>query len=78
MFPELRMFKMENNTIKLVHELFDPIIEICNDHKNKLKLNTNLIHQLQIDLDFAVSKLEDTKTLKERINDQHLSHVKSF
>jgi hypothetical protein len=44
MFPELRMFKMENNTIKLVHELFDPIIEICNDHKNKLKLNTNLIH----------------------------------
>jgi hypothetical protein len=69
MFPELRMFKMENNTITLVRELFDPIVEICNDHKNKIKVNSNLIHQLQLDLDMAASKLEDTKTLKERIYD---------
>ena len=39
MFPELRMFKMENNTIKLVHDLFDPIVNICNDHKTKILSN---------------------------------------
>jgi len=51
LFPELRMFKMENNTIKLVHDLFDPIVHICNDHKTKILSNQNKIIDLNKDID---------------------------
>ena len=76
MFPELRMFKMENNTIKLVHDLFDPIVNICNDHKTKILSNQNKITDLNKDIEMIKSYIEDSKTLKEMINDQHIGHRK--